>query len=245
MQDEDFAFGENLAERRATRNMAGMNGGPALVRIVADDRENAGGVIAELRRQGAATVEVRRLAVGDFFVEDRFAVERKTLPDLAQSIVDARLFKQAAALGQGMRRGVLVLEGTGANLADVGVSREAMQGALITVSVFQGLAVLRARDAAETARLLIYLGRQARAVAVGAWHRPGNRPKGRRARQLFLLQGLPGIGPGRAARLLDRFGSVQAVTAASPADLTEVEGIGEATAGRIRWALEEAAGDLR
>jgi ERCC4-type nuclease len=114
-----------------------------------------------------------------------------------------------------------------------------MQGALITVSVFYGLAVLRARDAAETARLLAYLGRQARRIASGALPRPGYRPKGRRARQLFVLQGLPGVGPGRAARLLDRFGSVEGVAVASAAELGEVNGIGETTAERIRWALEE------
>jgi len=54
---------------------------------------------------------------------------------------------------------------------------------------------------------------------------------------LFLLQGLPRIGPERAARLLDRFGSVQAVAAASAAELASVDGIGEAIAGGIRWVL--------
>ena len=132
----------------------------------------------------------------------------------------------------------MVLEGTSADLGAGGVSRESMQGALITVSVFFGLAVLRARDAA--ARLLVYLGRQAQQFASGSLPRPGYRPKGKRARQLFLLQGLPGVGPERAARLLERFGSVQAVTAASADELAEVDGFGETTATRIRWAVEES-----
>jgi ERCC4-type nuclease len=214
----------------------------APVRMVADDRENAGGVIAELRRLANVALEVRRLATGDFFVEDRFAVERKTLADFGRSVVDARLFKQAAALMQGTRRGVLILEGTGHDLRNGGVSREALQGALITVSVFYGLAVLRARDAAETARLLVYLGRQAWQGAHGSLPRPGYRPKGKQARQRFILQGLPGVGHERAARLLARFGSVQAVAAASAAELAAVDGLGETTAARIRWALEESAG---
>jgi ERCC4-type nuclease len=212
------------------------------IRIVADDREEAGGVIGELRGRVDVAMEVRRLPVGDFLVEERFAVERKTLADFARSVVDARLFKQAAALVQGSRRAVLVLEGTAADLGGSSVSRESLQGALITVSVFYGLAVLRARDVAETARLLIYLGRQAQKFASGSFPRSGNRPKGKRARQLFVLQGLPGIGPERAARLLERFGSVQAVTAASADELTEVDGLGEATAARIRWAVEESPG---
>lgn len=212
------------------------------LRVVADDREEPGGVIAELRGMTGVEVEVRRLTVGDYRVEDRFAVERKTLRDFAQSVIDARLFRQAAALARGAARGILILEGTGADLQDSGLSREALQGALITVGVFYGLPVLRARDAAETARLLVYLGRQAQAFTRGALARPGYRPKGKRARQLFLLQGLPGVGPERAARLLERFGSVQAVSAAPAADLIAVAGIGETLATRIRWALEESAG---
>jgi ERCC4-type nuclease len=57
---------------------------------------------------------------------------------------------------------------------------------------------------------------------------------------LFLLQGLPRVGPERAARLLDRFGSVQAVATASAADLATVDGIGDSIAARIRWALGAA-----
>ena len=212
------------------------------IRIVADDREEAGGVIGELRGRVDVAMEVRRLPVGDFLVEERFAVERKTLADFACSVVDARLFKQAAALVKGSRRAVLILEGTTADLGGGSVSRESLQGALITVSVFYGLAVLRARDAAETAGLLVYLGRQAQRFASGSFPRSGSRPKGKRARQLFVLQGLPGIGPERAARLLERFGSVQAVATASPDELATVDGIAETTAARIRWAVEESPG---
>lgn len=214
-----------------------MDPGRARIRIVADDREEAGGVMAELRAREDVALEVRRLPAGDFLVEDRFAVERKTLRDFAQSVIDARLFKQAAALAQGTRRGVLILEGVATAVGDGGLSRESRQGALITVSVFYSLAVLRARDPAETARLLAYLGRQAQRFVSGALSRPGYRPKGKRARQLFVLQGLPGVGPGRAARLLERFGSVQAVAAASAAELAALDGFGETTAARIRWAL--------
>ncbi|HZL45284.1 MAG TPA: ERCC4 domain-containing protein [Opitutaceae bacterium] len=214
-----------------------MDAAQTAVRIIADDRENAGGVIAAIRELVGVNVEVRRLTCGDFLVENRFIVERKTLHDFASSIVDSRLFKQASSIARGPHRGVLVLEGVSADLRTIGVQRDALQGALISVSVFLGLAVLRAQDAAETARLLVYLGRQARAFVHGALPRPGYRPKGRRARQLFLLQGLPRIGPERAARLLDRFGSVQAVAAASAAELASVDGIGEAIAGGIRWVL--------
>lgn len=210
----------------------------ASLRIVADDREVPGGVLEGLRARSDVEFLVERLEVGDYLVGSEIVVERKTIPDFAMSIVDTRLFRQAGALAAGPRRAVLVLEGNSAAIAEHGVTREAFQGALITVSVFYGVPILRARDATETARLLVYLGRQAEHIASGAWHRPGYRPKGKRRRQLFILQGLPGIGPSRAASLLKQFGSVSAVVNASLADLARVGGIGTNTAAKIRWALD-------
>ena len=211
-----------------------------LIQIVADDREQAGGVIDALRDLPGVVLDVRRLACGDYRVEDRLVVERKTLVDFASSVVDARLFRQATAMAQSSQRGILIIEADGSNLADTGLSREALQGALITVGVFFGIAVLRSTGPGETARLLLYLGRQAQKYVHGGLSRPGYRPKGRRARQLFILQGLPGVGSERAAGLLDHFGSVQAVAMASPEELNAVPGIGKKIAAKIRWALEPA-----
>jgi ERCC4-type nuclease len=216
-----------------------MSAGAATVRIVVDDRENAGGVIGELRALAGVEVEVRRLDLGDYLVDTRFVVERKTLLDFAQSLIDGRLFSQAARLATLAQRGVIVLEGAIGQLQASRMSRESLQGALITMSVFHGLAILRAQNAAETARLLVYLAQQARRYANGVVPRPGYRPKRRRARQLYVLQGLPGVGPERAERLLERFGSVERVTCATVEELTDVPGIGETTAENIRWALGE------
>jgi excinuclease ABC subunit C len=47
------------------------------------------------------------------------------------------------------------------------------------------------------------------------------------------LDGVPGVGPETRRRLLGRFGSVEGVRVASPAELRDVEGVGEQTAARI------------
>jgi DNA excision repair protein ERCC-4 len=216
----------------------------APMRIVVDDRERADGrVLAALRTCDGATVEIARLAVGDYHVERRVLVERKSAADFAASLIDGRLFRQAAVLALAPERAVLILEGCEQAWRDTGVRREAQQGALITIGVFFGVAVLHSESPEETARLLIYLGRQVQRAARGGLPRPGYRPKGKRARQLYLLQGLPGIGPARAAQLLERFGSVQAVITASADDLGAVDGIGQKTAGRMRWAVQEPPGE--
>lgn len=102
-----------------------------------------------------------------------------------------------------------------------------------------GLPVLRSRGPQETVRLFHYVSRQGRAIGHGAIRRPGQRPKGKAALQRNLLQGLPGVGPLRAAALLDRFGSVQNVVNADREKLTGVDGIGKKTAQRIEWAVRE------
>lgn len=234
--------------RRSTRHFSRSKkgGSPVVdrapVHLVADDRERAGGeVLVALAARGDAMVEIARLDVGDYRVEHRVVVERKTAADFAASLIDGRLFRQVAALATGPERAVLVLEGRDADWQRTGVRPEAVQGALIAVGVFYGVAVLRSDGPEETARLLVYLGRQARRSAQGGLPRPGHRPKGKWARQLFLLQGLPGVGPERAARLLERFGSVRAIMTASADDLAAVGGIGQKTAERMDWVLREPA----
>ena len=137
----------------------------AILMIVADDRERRGGVIECLEEMTDVRVEVQRIEEGDFVVERQFVVERKTLRDFAQSLLDGRLFRQASRLAQSSLRRVLVLEGKAEDLRACNVTRDSLQGALITVGVFYGIPILRAMDPAETARLIVYLARQARRVA--------------------------------------------------------------------------------
>ena len=209
------------------------------VRIVVDDREVRSGIVDVLRAIDGVSVEVQRLTVGDFAVDDRLLVERKTLHDLSLSIKDGRLFRQARKLAESPLRGVIVLEGKTRGPGAGGLSRESLQGALITLSVYLGIPLLRARNQQETVRLMIYAAHQGRAVASGALPRHGMRPRGKRQIQLHVLQGLPGVGPERARLLLEAFGSVEAVFAASEQALRSVGGIGSTTAERIRWAIHE------
>ena len=60
------------------------------------------------------------------------------------------------------------------------------------------------------------------------------KPKRLGSRKLYLLQGLPGIGPALASRLLLQFGSIERVVTANEDTLTEVRGVGRKKAARIR-----------
>jgi len=210
-----------------------------LINIIADDREQKSEVIRLLSGMENVKLEIRRLSVGDYQVDNRVIVERKTLKDFAISIIDGRLFKQMIRLAGSTLTGVLILEGTVSNAAGLGITREAMQGALITVSLILGIPVLRAKDSTETSKLIVYIARQIESIARGGVHRQGYRSKDKRKKQLFILQGLPGVGPERAGRLLDKFGSVEGVISAGSDELQKVYGIGKNVAGKIKWAVSE------
>jgi DNA excision repair protein ERCC-4 len=178
--------------------------------------------------------------MGDFQVDGRLVFERKTLPDFVLSVIDGRLFRQMTRLAASPLKGVLILEGQSRDLRQGEIHREALQGALITTSLVLGIPLLRALRPKKTARLMVYAGRRVERVSAGGLPRSGLRPKGKRKQQLYILQSLPGMGPARAARLLERFGSVQNVLHAGVEDLTAVSGIGADTSRRIRWAVRES-----
>lgn len=211
----------------------------ATIDIIADDRERKSNVTILLSENRYVNLTVQRLSVGDYRIDSRLVIERKTLNDFAISIIDGRLFKQTVRLANSSFNGVLILEGSSKEISRVGVTREAMQGALITVSLILGIPVLRAVDEEETAKLMIYMARQVSRIANVGIQRPGYRPKMKSKRQLYILQGLPGIGYEKAMRLLDAFGTIENVISASKRELQTVEGIGKKTAERIKWAVRE------
>ena len=211
------------------------------VSIVVDHRERESGVPAMLQGTEGVTVTYATLAVGDYLINERLLFERKTLLDFVTSIKDGRLFRQARRLASGEPIGAFILEGVSRSLSSSRMRREAIQGALISLSFIFGIPVLRSLDTEETAKLMLYTARQVRAFSSGAVRRSGLVPKKRRRAQLYLLQGLPGIGVKRAQNLLETFGSVEAVFKAELEELVKVEGIGTVRAEAIRWVARDAA----
>jgi DNA excision repair protein ERCC-4 len=226
-------------------NVQRMNTTSEIFRIEVDDRESGSPMLPALRECADFHVTVARLPLGDYRVDGRFLFERKTLTDLVAAIKDGRLFRQSLKLCATKLQPAIILEGTSRELANSGMRWEAIQGALVTVSLFCGVPLLRTRTPEETVRTMLFAARQGRTIASGALPRRGRRPRGKRARQLYILQGFPGIGPERAYQLLARFGSVEAITRAGAGDLRSVPGIGERIAGALRWSVEEPRGHYR
>ena len=189
--------------------------------------------------RGAEDVEVgrERLRVGDYVVGDRFCFERKRVDDFMSSLVDGRLFRQAEALRKGDLRPVLILEGNAEPIDQRGVSRESLQGALIALTLGFDLPLIRTFGEVETGRVLLYTGRQLwRRQTERTFRWGGRNRRGRRGKQLQILQSFPGVGPDRAVSLLDAFGSLKNLANAEVKVLCTVKGVGEETARKI-WKV--------
>lgn len=210
------------------------------VSIWVDDREaRMCGVATRLAEMQGVTVGAKRIQTGDYLIEEKAVLERKRVPDFLKSLAEGRLFRQASRLAASPLRPFLILEGASREWRQAGISREGIQGALVALAIGFGIPVLRSLDEAETARLILYTARQLQATSSTALRRPSRIIRGKLARQIYILTGIPKVGAARAKRLLDHFKTIEGVMAASPESLAEVDGIGMQTAQQIHWAVHE------
>lgn len=205
--------------------------------LVVDQHEKASPVLSALIRHSWLSIRTAVLGSGDYAMGRILGIERKTGEDFARSLVDGRLFRQMGPLRQRYRRPLLLVEALADGSDVLGVPWPALRGALVSVSVAFGVPVLRSASPEETAELIATAARQLREPVSIPYVRPGYRPKGWRRRALYILQGLPRVGPRRAAALLAAFGSVEAAAAADAVALARVTGVGRGVATSIREAV--------
>ena len=191
--------------------------------ILYDHREERSGIPDALAAHGI-DLRPENLPAGDYVLSDRLIVERKTGSDLAASIKDRRVFEQVERLRAAYPAVVLLIEGR-----PIHISSASWKGAVGRV-LTMGVAVLQTSNARDSADWIARLARQEEAPPSGA--RGAGRVR-RDPEASDILGCLPGISTVNAARLLDHFGSLRAVTAASEQELRAVRGIGPVKAAEL------------
>lgn len=175
-----------------------------------DYSERQSALLDAVHRSGTFDVRMVRLATGDYLIDNEVLIERKTVEDFAASLVDGRLFPQAARLAHNRHRSLLLIEGpTPASIPDV--HPQALEGALVSLAAMWRLPVLHSPDPEHSLRILQFLADQAGRPRHQILRRFDRKPKRLASRRLFLLQGLPGVGLALAHRLLCHFGSIERV----------------------------------
>jgi len=177
------------------------------MKIIVDYREKASGLIELLKAEGIQ-VEVKRVSFGDYIINDSITVERKTARDFLVSIIDGRLFNQLSNLKRYCINPILLVEGD-LYKTDLGFDDAAIRGALVSTQVIWYVPVLYSRTKQDTKEIIVMIGRQEEASKDVVPLRGGYRPKRLKSKQLFMLQGLPNVGPTMAKRLVEHFGCVK------------------------------------
>jgi Fanconi anemia group M protein len=230
-----------------------MQQNPSGLVIKADDRERDSGIAMMLREQFHMDVVEERLRSGDYVIGEKLVVERKTVDDLALSIVDGRLFQQVLRMKQRFETALLIIEGNFTQAPRIDLHPHALKGGIMSVVLEWNTPVLFSNDAHDTALTLWLIGEQRKSLQGEQSYRPGRRPKRLRNRQVYVLQGLPSVGPKLAVQLLEHFGSVEKVVTAPQERLVDVPGVGKKKAQKIRdvvslnfrgakiWTLKQAS----
>lgn len=208
------------------------------MKISVDYREKASGLIELLSKEDIC-VELKKISHGDYVINDSVTVERKTARDFLISVIDGRLFSQLSNLKKYCFNPIMLIEGNPYQ-TDLDFDPGAIKGALLSTQVIWYIPTVYSRSKEDTRDILLMIGKQDESYTDVVPLRGGYRPKILRSRQLFILQGLPKVGPTMAKKLLRHFKSVSNVINATTKDLMNVEGLGKVSAEEIRKVLDTA-----
>ncbi|WP_231185959.1 DEAD/DEAH box helicase [Haladaptatus sp. DYF46] len=206
------------------------------VEIVADQRELDANIARDLSAREGVDVRLETLAVGDYVLSDRVAVERKSVSDFLDTLVgsDRSMFEQVGDINRHYARPVVIIEGDGL-YEERNIHPNAIRGAISSLAVDFGASVLRTEDEKDTTDLLEVIATREQEVSEREISVHGDKhAKTLSEQQEYVVASIADIGPVTARALLSEFGTVQAVMTASKDDLMETEGVGEITADRIR-----------
>lgn len=176
---------------------------------------------------------------GADYVAGGFAIERKRWDEVAGRMTetDAHLFHQVDKLTQVAEaldlEPALLLEGElGSEIFHSGVRADRVAKYLSGLPVM-GVTVVPSTGPECSAQILARLESGAEPDVRRVRGAPGDGVDAQR----FVVEGVPGVGPSTAEALLDELGSPRAVATASEAELRAADGVGPATAGKVREAF--------
>ena len=204
------------------------------LKIIVDNRERNLEITDWLSSSGVG-LSFAQLPVGDYIVSERMCVERKTVQDFENSIIDNRLFEQLDRLRCGFEKPILILEG---EAADHRLSENVIMGTMIKLYTDYNVQIIRSRDAVGTAQILSKFADREQNPDANMPRILGLKKAHTTYQwQIMILSSMPGIGPNLAHKLISHFGTIKELANADVKELMKVDKIGKKKAQAIHGIL--------
>jgi ERCC4-type nuclease len=192
-------------------------------KIIIDYREKNSLVASHLIRLGL-NIEFRELKVGDYIVQN-VVIERKTIQDFLNSMINHRLVKQIEELKQYENK-LLIVEGVSEqeiySETNPKINANAIRGFLLSIILKHKIPIIFTKNSEDSAKFINILSKKReKEINLNAKKKTLNKKE-----QLqFIVEGFPGIGPKKSKKLLEKFGTIQNIILAPLNELEEILGI--------------------
>jgi len=207
------------------------------VKVIIDKRERSSGIGKELAKKGIV-IEYKKLDLADFIIGDT-AIERKTIQDFVNSIVDKRLIRQLGMLKENFESAILIIEGEDNIYTIRSLHPNAIRGMLASIAIDFKIPIIPTRNYRDTASLLYTIAKRKSRQKEEFGILAKRKPLSLKERQQLVVESLPGIGPKLAKKLLKEFKSIKNLFNAKKEDLMKVEKIGKKKAEEITKVIDE------
>jgi Fanconi anemia group M protein len=187
-------------------------------KIIIDYREKNSFVPTELRKL-KQEIEFQELKVGDYMIGNT-AIERKTIQDFLNSMINKRLFKQLEELKQ-FPQHLLIIEGETNGFEKFRINPNAIKGFLLTINLKFKVPTIFTTDAQETAQYLkILANKKEKTVSFQI----SKRNLTQNERLQFIIEAFPNIGPKKSEELLKQFKTIKNLCNSSEKELESILG---------------------
>jgi ERCC4-related helicase len=209
--------------------------------IFADSREQASNIQKELFSHEDVKLITKALDIGDYVLSKDVCVERKTIEDFLNSMIDGRLFTQLNNLRQNYTKPLIILEGNTSELFTLrNIHKNSILGALTSIALDYQVPVLNSKDSTQTADMLYVIAKREQKLNNKEVRiRVGRKGLTLSEQQRFIVEGFPSVGSQLAKSLLEKFGSIKEIVDASEKDLQKLENLGKKKARLIQKVLRE------
>ncbi len=213
-------------------------------KIIVDHRENRE-IVKELYKQGI-DVEIKTLNSADFVMQIKdvnnnvkdLGIERKTLRDFLNSIIDKRILNQLIVMKEHFPLQLLIIEGEENIYAIRDFHPNSIRGILSSIAIDYQVPMIQTKNYRDTAAYLALIARRLEKPRRSISLLIKRKPLTLKEQQEYIIESLPGIGPNLAKSLLNKFKNVKNVMNAKEDKLQKVDKIGDKKSKLIREILD-------